>query len=186
MSSPPDLSSSPQISSALGDGTARPGLVKRRSSVRAFLPLTDETVLSTRGQNLPSLISHLSDSLQSRPQDGRRGSILFGSDERDLESGFQRPTYDRSSSRERGDWSRRPSLYLASGSQPTLPCPPDADLENEATASMTPQVRSMRLIGHSNPRYRWYVGGAGLHASDFGREQYWKTEEELSKMKRPM
>lgn len=35
-----------------------------------------------------------------------------------------------------------------------------------------PQMRSMRLIGNSNPRYRW--------------RQYWKTEEELKKMKKPM
>lgn len=35
-----------------------------------------------------------------------------------------------------------------------------------------PQMRSMRLIGNSNPRYRW--------------QQYWKTEEELKKMKKPM
>lgn len=34
----------------------------------------------------------------------------------------------------------------------------------------TPQVRSMRLIGKANPRYRW--------------ERYWKTEEELKGMKR--
>jgi hypothetical protein len=35
-----------------------------------------------------------------------------------------------------------------------------------------PQMRSMRLIGNSNPRYHW--------------RQYWKTEEELRKMKKPM
>lgn len=35
-----------------------------------------------------------------------------------------------------------------------------------------PQMRSMRLIGNSNPRYNW--------------EQYWKTEEELSRMRKPM
>jgi hypothetical protein len=35
-----------------------------------------------------------------------------------------------------------------------------------------PQMRSMRLIGNSNPRYRW--------------ERYWKTEDELKKMKKPM
>jgi hypothetical protein len=34
----------------------------------------------------------------------------------------------------------------------------------------TPQVRSMRLIGNSNPRYRW--------------EQYWKTPAELAGMKK--
>jgi hypothetical protein len=35
-----------------------------------------------------------------------------------------------------------------------------------------PQMRTQRLIGNSNPRYRW--------------ERYWKTEEELKKMKKPM
>lgn len=34
----------------------------------------------------------------------------------------------------------------------------------------TPQMRSMRLIGKSNPRYRW--------------GQYWKTDQELKKMKK--
>jgi hypothetical protein len=33
-------------------------------------------------------------------------------------------------------------------------------------------IRSMRLIGNSNPRYQW--------------ERYWKTEEELAKMPKPM
>lgn len=38
---------------------------------------------------------------------------------------------------------------------------------------VTPQMRSQRLIGENpNPRYKW--------------EQYWKTEEELSKMKKPI
>ncbi|RAL63169.1 hypothetical protein DID88_004248 [Monilinia fructigena] len=35
-----------------------------------------------------------------------------------------------------------------------------------------PQMRSQRLIGNSNPRYKW--------------ERYWKTEEELRKMKKPI
>ncbi|RDL34607.1 Uncharacterized protein BP5553_07735 [Venustampulla echinocandica] len=35
-----------------------------------------------------------------------------------------------------------------------------------------PQMRSQRLIGNSNPRYRW--------------EKYWKTEEQLKKMKKPI
>ena len=37
---------------------------------------------------------------------------------------------------------------------------------------VTPQMRSQRLIGYNNPRYRW--------------EQYWKTEEDLKKMKKPL
>jgi len=36
----------------------------------------------------------------------------------------------------------------------------------------TPQMRSQRLIGNSNPRYKW--------------ERYWKTEEKLKTMKKPM
>jgi hypothetical protein len=36
----------------------------------------------------------------------------------------------------------------------------------------TPQVRSMRLIGNSNPRYRW--------------QKYYKSDEELKKMKKPI
>jgi hypothetical protein len=35
-----------------------------------------------------------------------------------------------------------------------------------------PQMRSQRLIGNSNPRYRW--------------ERYWKTEEELKPLKKPL
>lgn len=35
-----------------------------------------------------------------------------------------------------------------------------------------PQMRSQRLIGNSNPRYKW--------------ERYWKTEEELKPMRKPM
>lgn len=35
-----------------------------------------------------------------------------------------------------------------------------------------PQVRSQRLIGNSNPRYRW--------------ERYWKTEEQLKPLRKPM
>jgi hypothetical protein len=36
----------------------------------------------------------------------------------------------------------------------------------------TPQMRSQRLIGNSNPRYKW--------------EKYFKSEEELSKLKKPI
>ena len=37
---------------------------------------------------------------------------------------------------------------------------------------ITPQMRSQRLIGNSNPRYQW--------------EKYWKTEEQLKKMSKPL
>lgn len=40
----------------------------------------------------------------------------------------------------------------------------------QASVLMTPEVRSQRLIGNNNPRYRW--------------EQYWKTEKDLGKIKK--
>jgi Cation efflux family len=41
-----------------------------------------------------------------------------------------------------------------------------------ASVLYDPRMRSQRLIGNCNPRYRWH--------------QYWKTEEELKQMKKPM
>jgi hypothetical protein len=57
----------------------------------------------------------------------------------------------------------------------------DEDINNEdfrrderrlSAVLMGPQMRSQRLIGNSNPRYRW--------------ERYWKSEEELKDMRKPM
>ncbi|TKA73007.1 hypothetical protein B0A55_05201, partial [Friedmanniomyces simplex] len=48
----------------------------------------------------------------------------------------------------------------------------DRRMSNAASVLMTPQMRSQRLIGNSNPRYRW--------------EKYWKKEEELKKMPKPL
>ena len=45
-------------------------------------------------------------------------------------------------------------------------------INDAAEVLMTPQMRSMRLIGNSNPRYRW--------------EQYYKSDEDLKKMKKPV
>lgn len=45
-------------------------------------------------------------------------------------------------------------------------------LSNAEDILKTPQMRSQRLIGKSNPRYRW--------------ERYYKSEEELKKMKKPI
>ena len=45
-------------------------------------------------------------------------------------------------------------------------------LSNGGEVLMTPQMRSMRLIGNSNPRYQW--------------EKYYKSDEELRGMKRPI
>ncbi|KAJ4418563.1 hypothetical protein N0V85_001396 [Neurospora sp. IMI 360204] len=50
--------------------------------------------------------------------------------------------------------------------------PPRRDERRMSAVLNGPHMRSMRLIGNSNPRYRW--------------ERYWKTEEELATMKKPI
>ena len=48
----------------------------------------------------------------------------------------------------------------------------NADERRLSAVLLGPQMRSQRLIGQSNPRYKW--------------ERYWKTEEELKGLKKPM
>ena len=136
----------------------------RIGSLKSFVPLNDETSIIVRGQKLPQLLS-------TRPTAGanfqrlrrpstpggrrpsttlfaRRGSDLASvSDVFDIEYGF--PGLGRSGD-ERQD--RRMSIA--------------ASLLN------TPQMRSQRLIGSSNPRYQW--------------EKYFKPDEELKDMKKPI
>ncbi|KAF2181760.1 cation diffusion facilitator 10 [Zopfia rhizophila CBS 207.26] len=124
----------------------------RISSLKNFLPLSAETsTISTRGQNLPALIqSHSTGhTLSRRPstlRSGRRDSTDSDDDLESLRHGLTMPW--GSSDREE----RRMSI--------------GAQILN------TPQMRSQRLIGSSNPRYKW--------------ERYYKTEEELKQMKKPI
>ncbi|KAF2272779.1 uncharacterized protein EI97DRAFT_436706 [Westerdykella ornata] len=134
-----ELSSSPDRASNLF----------RIPSYKGFLPLSDASAISTRGQNLPSLIREQSVQPHYRrrarsplPNDGRRNSS--SSSEDDLETGHTMP------------W----------GSEH------ERRFSHAASVLNTPQVRSQRLIGNSNPRYRW--------------ERYYKTEDELKKMKKPI
>ena len=55
-----------------------------------------------------------------------------------------------------------------------MPYDRDSDRRSSIGAHVlnTPQMRSQRLIGNSNPRYKW--------------EKYYKTEEELKGMKKPI
>lgn len=114
----------------------------------SFLPLNDDTVaISTRGQRLPSLLhTNSSTSLFTLPWRGAKRRNSFGSDdeERGGSEEARRPTSD--------EVERRMSMTT--------------------DVFMTPAMRSMRLIGNSNPRYRWH--------------QYYKSEEELKKMKKPL
>ncbi|KIW96637.1 uncharacterized protein Z519_02028 [Cladophialophora bantiana CBS 173.52] len=127
-----------------------------------FIPLSEEpSAVSTRGQRLPSLIQNRSTTslftLQRRPPT-RRGSVASHRSSDDEEHG---PPEDYFDSFAGGRW--RPST-------PSEIDPRRMSLGPEIL--MTPQVRSMRLIGQSNPRYHWH--------------QYFKTEEELKEMRRPI
>ena len=92
-----------------------------------FLPAgTEPSALSTRGQNLPNLLSR-------RPSTLRSSERRLSADSDDDVESF------------------RHGLMMAF----------ERDRESERRASVgaavlnTPQMRSMRLIGNNNPRYRW-------------------------------
>lgn len=112
----------------------------RISSLRNFLPLSEETV-TTRGQRLPSIIRERSVTSLAElrhPRSHRRAhSIVSNSeDEQDVESHGDRPGRDRGGE---GDAQRR--------------------MSSASLALITPQMRSMRLIGNNNPRYQWFAHG---------------------------
>jgi divalent metal cation (Fe/Co/Zn/Cd) transporter len=130
------------------------------SGAKSFLPLSEETALSTRGQHLPQLIRERSTHNVPR----RRRSSLDGNfapstsfDDTAAVSDNEPPTPQQ-------------VRFRATAADPN----PDVSrrLSSGAAALMTPQMRSMRLIGNSNPRYRW--------------EKYWTSDEDLKKMKKPI
>lgn len=120
----------------------------RLGALEGFIPLNEEPVpITTRGQRLPALISN------------RSSTSLF--------------TLGGQSVRRKNS---HVSLYDEENSQA-----PDRDRGQPPTDRRssvgpellaTPQMRSMRLIGNSNPRYRW--------------ERYYKTEQDLKQYKRPI
>lgn len=110
----------------------------RISSLRNFLPLSEETV-TTRGQRLPSIIRERSVTslaeLRHPRSHRRRHSIVSNSeDEQDVERDGDRLGRDRGGE---DDGQRR--------------------MSSASLALNTPQLRSMRLIGNNNPRYQWYA-----------------------------
>ena len=135
------------MADAYGSSPPKYGRIAR---LRAFLPLNEEpNPMATHGTGtLTNLIRSLSTaSLQAS---NRRPASIAGRDNIENEEDV-------------GEWPRRRSF---DGDEQR---PSHARRENLLNG---PQIRSMRLIGNSNPRYHWH--------------QYWKTEEELKKMKKPM
>ena len=123
----------------------------RLGGLPSFLPLNEEAAISTRGQRLPSLIqSRSSNALSTLGRYRSRVNSLQSSGTGDDEA---RPAQDER---------RRSTLNEIDARRMSV----NADILN------TPQIRSMRLIGNSNPRYRW--------------QKYYKSEDELKKMKKPI
>lgn len=140
------VSSSPSVARMADPTHASPP--DHRAGLRAVIPLSEETVLSTRGQHLPSL-------LLGPPALTRRPSTLRN-EPREIDNGDLERVHSVTASWAGGERHDKHDGRLSAG----------------AAALMAPQMRSQRLIGNSNPRYRW--------------EQYFKTDEELKKMKKPL
>jgi hypothetical protein len=127
-----------------------PLIFGRIPRLRGFLPQNEEAnPMATHGSGtLTNLIR--SRSTASLHTITRRPGSIAGRDTADDEEGArdapQQPSFDADDA-----WQAAP---------------------RRASVLNDPRMRSQRLIGNSNPRYRWH--------------QYWKTEEELKQMKKPM
>ena len=96
-----------------------------------FLPLS-EAILSPRNSALPALIqSRSAANLHAQNLQQRRLSILRGGEDSDAENDGQRLRLEDEGLATARRGSLGPEVLL------------------------TPQMRSMRLIGNSNPRYQW-------------------------------
>ena len=125
--------------------TDRPPTIKV-GSLTGFLPLND-TTFTTRGQNLPGLIQHRS-AVNIHDLKKRRQITIEGNDEDEGED-VERHGDGIGS---RLDGSHLLRKILSKGERR------GSALSEISQIMNTPQMRSMRLIGHSNPRYEWYVG----------------------------
>ncbi|KAL8874084.1 MAG: hypothetical protein Q9174_000520 [Haloplaca sp. 1 TL-2023] len=128
----------------------------RIGTLRGFLPLSGDTV-STRGQNLPALI-------QSRSTANLKDARALLSHRK--QSLYYEETAEEPTSERGGGQSKAQSPAGKRHGKPERRASIASDV------LWTPQMRSMRLIGSPNPRYQW--------------EKYYKTDEELKKMKKPI
>lgn len=131
-----------------GTSAEPPPRLHRIATLKNFLPLSEDT----RAQALPAVMPNSLS--RSRPW-GRRDS--FGSDDP--------PRRDAGE----GEPLRRvPSM----GGWDVVDEARERRMSHAASILGTPQMRSQRLIGNSNPRYKW--------------EQYFKSDEELKSLSKPV
>lgn len=148
--------------------------IYRIAALKDFLPLSyDEAA-----RNRPTSGMVLSRSTTSLAALKKRGSFLSSNRRRSSAGAEDLPTrHSQDSARDsEGDVPENQSRVLSS----SVARWGGGDDQREELRRMsipaslvTPQMRSQRLIGENpNPRYKW--------------EQYWKSEEELKKMKKPI
>ncbi|KAL9612879.1 MAG: hypothetical protein Q9167_002563 [Letrouitia subvulpina] len=126
----------------------------RLGTLKSFLPLSGDAV-STRGHAPPSLI-------QSSSSAGLRDVFAQLNQRKQF-------SYDEAGNAE-PDLERDGELREGQGHHGIAPKSRKSSTGSDT--AMSPQMRSQRLIGNSNPRYQW--------------EKYYKTDEELKKMKKPI
>lgn len=158
----------------------------KHSANQRFSPLAQEASLSTRGQHLPHLIHNrsspsLADIGKRGQKSWKHGSQVPQGDDDDLELGRSKTVGSQ--------WSREGPEGTVYGLDGHVPHPPsnfalrkgsvvaverDSSRKQSTAPSilMTTQMRSQRLIGNSNPRYKW--------------GQYYRSEEQLKEMKKPL
>ena len=123
------------------DPSPTKSLSYRIGGLRSYLPLSADNAATTRGQRLPGLIQNRSNAslvdLLGQAQQRRPSSLYRSNDTQD------------------GVWATNGNPDPRDG-RPTLE---GGERKMNAGVLMTSQTRSMRLIGNSNPRYRWWVLG---------------------------
>lgn len=143
----------------------------------SFIPLQDEqqsngvVLPSSRSQRLPSLVAPRGSTTNLFSLGGRRNRTFSISDDESVDPSMNVDGFS----------GRRPTLRHASTAFVDRDRSRDRDhidfneerrMTHAEAVLMTPQMRSMRLIGNSNPRYRW--------------QQYYKTPEQLKEYSKPL
>lgn len=141
-------------------------------SQKGFLALSEDVSLSTRGQRLPSLIQNRLSAAKDVPRrsSARPTDQAHGESSTDLERGLGRQREYEAGARQQdrvasisGDGR---GVDIDYGFDDVPEPPPSFPLarprsingdrpERKASVLLTPQMRSQRLIGKSNPRYKW-------------------------------
>ena len=120
------------------DSSPNKPLSYRISGLRGFLPLSPDNAATTRGQRLPGLIQNRSTAslidLAGQAQQRRPSSLYRSNDaSQDVERAAN------------GNPDHPDGRSMLGGGERRM----------SGGVLMTPQMRSMRLIGNNNPRYRW-------------------------------